>query len=118
MESILYVEQEQVTWYAEKKRVKNVRPCESDWLVFTERLKYFMLFMTKGLFFQALTLSCQSVWNLKSVIFCNQCDLLQIWDDYSTQGKESYILYVLYSVSASLNEFSTSCLHRVLIQHF
>lgn len=44
MESILYVEQEQVTWYAEKKRVKNVRPCESDWLVFTERLKYFMLF--------------------------------------------------------------------------
>lgn len=52
MESILYVEQEQVTCYAEKKRVKNVRPCESDWLVFTERLKYFMLFMTKGLSFR------------------------------------------------------------------
>lgn len=68
--------------------------CEIAWSVFTELLKYLMLFIIMGILFQALTLSCQSFWIL--IFVCFSTFPFMINETYlkkkSTQGKLSHIL--------------------------
>lgn len=94
--NILYVEHKQVMRCSKKKKKKSAK-CESvrvlglyllnDWNILCS--VWLRAFSSKHSLYPA---SVSGPLNLFFFFFF-QCDL--IWDDYSTQGKESYILYVL-----------------------